>query len=87
TVRVSGSMLRFTDYESVLTVEGGTLRAALDHVIAAHPAMAEVLYGRDGALRRTFRVCLNGEVLGKDPLDTPIGPADHVDLLLAISGG
>ena len=86
-VRVSGALLRFTDYRRVITVAAPTVGAALTKLADEYLALKPVLFDREGRVRATHRIFLNGEPLKPEQLTRPAGDADSVDLLLAISGG
>jgi molybdopterin converting factor small subunit len=86
-VRVSGALLRFTDYRRTITVDAPTVEAALAQLAGEYQPLRPVLFDREGRVRATQRVFLNGELLEPDQLATPAGEADSIELLLAISGG
>ena len=86
-VRVSGALLRFTDYQRIISVEAPTVEAALVKLATAHQPLRQVLFDREGKVRATQKVFLNGEPLEANQLATSAGDADCVELLLAISGG
>ncbi len=86
-VRVSGALLRFTDYRRVISVDAPTVEAALVKLADEYQPLRKVLFDREGRARETHRIFLNGEQLEPDQLASPAGEADSVDLLLAISGG
>ncbi|TDD87831.1 MoaD/ThiS family protein [Actinomadura rubrisoli] len=87
TFRVSGALLRFTDFQPRLRVADGTVQSAIDELVGRYPGMAEVLYDRNGRLRRTHRFALNGELLTGRFLHLEVGSDDQIDILLAVSGG
>jgi len=86
-VRVSGALLRFTDYRRVISVAAPTVGAALTKLADEYLALKPVLFDREGRVRATHQIFLNGEQLNRDQLTRPAGDADSVDLLLAVSGG
>ena len=86
-VRVSGALLRFTDYQRVVNVDAPTVEAALDKLAGEYQPLRKVLFDREGNVRATQRIFLNGEQLEPDQLASAAGEADCVELLLAISGG
>jgi hypothetical protein len=86
-IRVSGALLRFTDYRRVINVDPPTVEAALFKLIGEYQPLRKVLFDREGKVRATHRVFLNGEQLHPDQLASRAGDADSVDLLLAVSGG
>jgi molybdopterin converting factor small subunit len=68
-------------------VEAATVRAALEALVAAHPALEErVLSG--GSVPSFLNVFLDGEdVRLLEGLDTPVGDGATVLLLPAVAGG
>jgi hypothetical protein len=86
-VRVSGALLRFTDYRRVISVDASTVEAGLIELAGEYQQLRKVLFDRGGNVRATHKIFLNGEQLEPDQLASPAGDADRVDLLLAISGG
>ena len=86
-VRFSGALLRFTDYQRVISVDAPTVEAALVELAGQYQPLRQALFDREGRVRATQKVFLNGEPLEPDELGCPAGEADCVELLLAISGG
>jgi len=86
-VRVSGALLRFTDYQRVVSVDAPTVEAALVKLADEYRPLRKVLFDREGNVRATQRIFLNGEQLEQDQLASAAGQSDSVELLLAISGG
>jgi sulfur-carrier protein len=86
-VRVSGVLLRFTDYQRVISVDAPTVEAALVKLAGEYQPLRKVLFDREGRVRATQKIFLNGEQLEPDQVASPAGEDDCVELLLAISGG
>ena len=86
-VRVSGALLRFTDYQRAIDVDAPTVEAALVRLAGEYQPLKKVLFDREGRVRETQRIFLNGEPLEPDELACAAGEDDCVELLLAISGG
>jgi sulfur-carrier protein adenylyltransferase/sulfurtransferase len=86
-IRVSGALQRFTDYRRVITVDAPTVEAALLKLTGEYQQLRKVLFDREGKVRKTNKIFLNGEQLEPAQLASRAGDADSVDLLLAISGG
>lgn len=86
-VRVSGALLRFTDYRRVINVPAPTVEAGLSELAEQYQPLRAVLFDRHGRVRATHKIFLNGEQLEADELARAAGEADSLDLLLAISGG
>ncbi|GAA1987477.1 MoaD/ThiS family protein [Kitasatospora viridis] len=86
-VKVRGILLRFTDYQNEIEVDGGTVREGLADLTQRYPALDEVLRDREGAVRATHLIALNGEQLTLEELDREAGEDDRVDIVTAVSGG
>lgn len=86
-IRVSGALLRFTDYRRVISVAAPTVGAALTRLADEYQPLKPVLFDREGRVRATHQIFLNGEQLTREQLTRPAGDADSVDLLLPVSGG
>ena len=67
-VRVSGALLRFTDYQRVVHVDAPTVEAALVELAGEYQPLRKVLFDREGNVRATQRIFLNGEQLEPDQL-------------------
>lgn len=85
--RISGALLRFTDYRGVIDVDAPTVEAALVKLADAHRPLRNALFDRQGNLRGVHKIFLNGEQLTADQLTRPAGACDDVDVITAISGG
>ena len=86
-IRVSGALLRFTDYRRSINVDAPTVEAALDVLSTQYEPLRKVIFDRSGQVRGTHRIFLNGEQLDSNQLASPVCETDSVDLLFAISGG
>jgi len=86
-IKVRGILLRFTNYENEIEVEGNTVREGLAQLVARYTSLHEVLADRDGAVRATHLIALNGEQLTLDELDRETVEDDRVDIVTAVSGG
>ena len=86
-VKVRGILLRFTDYQNEIEVEGDTVRAGLSALTERYPTLREVLLDREGTVRATHFIALNGEQLTESELDREATEDDRVDIVTAVSGG
>ena len=66
------------------SVSGETVLAILRALEHDHPALAGWVLDERGVIRRHINVFVNGEL---SALDTPVGEADRIEVLPAISGG
>lgn len=86
-IKVRGILLRFTDYENEIEVDGDTVRGGLVALTDRYPTLGEVLLDREGSVRATHFIALNGEQLTDDELDREATEDDRVDIVTAVSGG
>lgn len=86
-VQVRGILLRFTNYQNEIEIQGGTVREGLSALIERYPKLSEVLMDREGSVRPTHLIALNGEQISVDELDRPVTEDDRVDIVTAVSGG
>jgi sulfur-carrier protein len=77
-----------TNGEAEVTVNGGTVGAALEALAERYPATREQLFSPEGELNRYVNVYLNDEdVRVLDGLDTTASDSDTVVILPAMAGG
>ena len=71
-----------------LELDGDSIRAVVDGLVAKHPSLRSQLLNEEGELNRFVNVYVNGQdVRYMAGLDTPVAPADEVRLLPAMAGG
>ncbi len=83
-VRVRGPLKQLAGDRSEHAIEGASVGELLVELERAHPAAKGWILDERGVLRRHINVFVNGERGGQS---TPVGQADEVDVLPAISGG
>jgi sulfur-carrier protein len=83
----SGSMLRFTDYRKQISIEAKTLTEAFENLVKEYPNIKAVIFDREGLVRTTHQLFLNGEQINRDGLNVEIGANDCLDIITAIAGG
>ena len=86
-VKVRGVLLRFTNYENDIQVAGDTVEDGLAQLTLRYPDLRAVLMDRDGCVRATHLIALNGEQLTEDELDRGVGTDDRLDIITSVSGG
>ncbi len=88
TIFVPGPLRAYCGGASELDVAAATVRAALDEVERAHPALYRNVCDETGAVRRHINVFVNNaHMRDRDGLDTPLAAGDVVTILPAVSGG
>jgi hypothetical protein len=67
---------------------GATVREVLEVVFASNPTARGYVLDDQGALRKHMIVFVNGEqIRDRAGLSDPVGPADQVYVMQALSGG
>lgn len=88
TVRIPTPLRKLTDGEAKVSVDGGSVRAIVDNLDAAHPGLGERLLDEDGSLRRFVNVFVRDEdIRFQDGLDTAVAADDVVSIVPAVAGG
>jgi sulfur carrier protein ThiS len=86
-VKVRGTLLQYVGYRSEIEVAGSTVREGLADLAHSFPQLDPVLFDREGTIRATHMVVLNGEAIRGEELDRDADEEDRIDLVTAISGG
>lgn len=87
TVSFTRALARFL-LAPLATVEGATVRDALDAVFASRSTLRGYVLDDQGALRRHVVVYVNGEpVNDRVRLTDPVGPRDEIYVFQALTGG
>jgi molybdopterin converting factor small subunit len=76
-----------TDGLEEVNVEGNTVKACLDSLLATYPGMKEKLFDKKGLLLNTIEVYINMESAYPDELAKPVQPGDEIHLAVMLSGG
>jgi molybdopterin converting factor small subunit len=73
---------------AVVEAEGGTVGAVVASLVAAHPAIGDVLLESDGSLKRFVNVFVGDEdVRYLRGMDTPVPDGAEIVILPAAAGG
>ena len=87
-IRLSGTLLRFTDYQKELRIDAPTLKEGIEALAAQYPEVGKALFdGKTGQVRSSHRLFVNGDPVDKGAFGQPIGGEDVVDILTAVTGG
>jgi molybdopterin converting factor small subunit len=88
TVRIPTVLRPAVGGVSSLEVDGATVGAVLNAIVAAHPSASGQLIADDGTLHRFLNVYVNDDdVRYIGGLDAPVADGDEVTLLPAVAGG
>ena len=87
TVSFTPQLERFLPAPTV-TVDGATVRAVLDAVFHAHPALRGYVLDDQGAVRQHVAIFVNGGLIAdRQTLTDPVRPTDEIYVLQALTGG
>jgi molybdopterin synthase sulfur carrier subunit len=87
-VRIPTPMRKLTGGVSELTVEGSTVKDALDALERDHPGFHERLYDEGGELRRFVNIYVAGEdIRFLKGVETPLKEGEEVSIVPAVAGG
>ena len=88
TVRIPPVLRASAGDQKQLNVDGATVGAVLEALVAMHPALRGQLLSADGELHRFVNVYLNDQdVRYLDALATPVTERDTITILPAMAGG
>ena len=76
-----------TKGEGCIEVSANTVRACIEAVEARYPGFQELILDAKGDLHFFSKLFLNGELLDKDALDTPVAGDDIIAVLAPSAGG
>ena len=76
-----------TKGEGRIEVDASTVRACIEAVEARYPGFRELVFNSRGELHLFSKLFLNGELLDRDALDTPVSGDDTVSVLAPAAGG
>ncbi len=76
-----------TKGESRIEVDANTVKACIEAVEARYPGFQELILNAKGELHLFSKLFLNGELLDRDSLDTPVSGDDTVSVLAPAAGG
>jgi molybdopterin converting factor small subunit len=88
TIHVLGPLRAYCGGAAQLSVPAATVRAALEHLERAQPALYRNICDERGAVRRHLNVFVNTHhVRDLHGIDTALAAGDVVTILPAVSGG
>ncbi len=88
TVRIPTILRTYTEGESEVTADGGTLAEVLDDLDAHYAGIKGRILDDQGALRRFVNVYVgNDDVRFLDNLETPTPDGTQISVIPAVAGG
>jgi len=88
TVRIPPALRSITEGADEVSVDGGTVRAAIDALEAAHPGLKERVMSDEGKVLRFVNLFVGEEDIRMlDGLDTELKDGDDLSIIPAIAGG
>ena len=76
-----------TKGEGRIEVDASTVRECIQAVEARYPGFQELILNAGGELHLFSKLFLNGELLDRDALDTPVSGDDTVAVIAPAAGG
>ena len=87
-VKIPTVFRKFTNNESTVSVEPGTIAQLIDQLDQRYPGFKEQVMTQDGQLHRFVNVYVNDEdARYLEKLDTKVTEGDKVSLLPSVAGG
>jgi molybdopterin converting factor small subunit len=87
TFRLSGNLLRFSNFVHEVDVVAPTIEEGLRALVSDLPQLERVLLDGKGQPRAVHRFFRNGELVSREDLAQPVEDGDEVTILTAIAGG
>lgn len=76
-----------TSGAGTVSVQGATVREALEAVENGHPGFGRQLFAAEGRVHSFIRIFRNGDQVDASELDQPVAEADEIEIVSAIGGG
>jgi len=87
-VRIPTPLRKFTGGEDVVSVEGGSVREALDNLVGNYPELKAQIMDDQGEVRRFVNLFLNDQdVRFQGGPEAEIKDGDELSIIPAIAGG
>ena len=89
TIHIPTPLRTYTEGNESVSILAGTVKDALEALVAAYPGLRGNLFGPDGKLRSFVNVYLNDEDIRYLNLkeDSPVSPSDELTIIPSIAGG
>ena len=89
TINIPTPLRTYTAGAATVPVEAGTVSAALEALVTAHPGLRTNLFAADGKLRSFVNLYLNEDDIRYLPMkeDSPTSPSDELTIIPSIAGG
>ncbi len=88
TIVIPTPLRKFTDNQSTLEVEGGTVKESIAELVAAFPALKSQLLDDGGSIRSFINVFVeDDDIRGLDREATAVAAGTTISIVPAIAGG
>ena len=89
TINIPTPLRTYTAGAASIPVDAGTVSAALEALVTAHPGLRANLFAADGKLRSFVNIYLNEDDIRYLPMkeDSPTSPSDELTIIPSIAGG
>jgi molybdopterin converting factor small subunit len=71
----------------VVESDGSTIGECIEHLLAHHPALRELIFYKDGQLQTFIEIYLNRKAAYPDELSRKVKDGDEIHLTITIAGG
>jgi sulfur-carrier protein len=86
-IRVSGTLLRFTDFQKEISIDAPTLKEGISRLAEQFPEVGKALFDTVGQIRASHKLFVNGYQIGKADIGREVSSEDVVDIVTAVTGG
>lgn len=87
-VRIPSALRGLTGGQTIIEVDGRTVKEALQALTERYPALKERLKDEDGNVSRFLNIYLNDEdIRFIKELETPVKDGDRISIIPALAGG
>lgn len=87
TIEVSSVFGMYTNNRSSIEVEGSTVGECLEDFFRQCPKMRNLIMDKNGRLRHTFDIYINGKSAYPMEMSKPVNDGDKLNLVMLIQGG
>ena len=84
---LSGNLLRFSDYDQDIEIEGDTLQAGLQGLAERYPPLKPVLFDASDEVRGVHQIFLDGVAISGEDIRKGVARDADVTILTALAGG
>lgn len=88
TIRIPTPLRKFTGDKDVVTVQGKTVKEAIDHLVKEYPELKSQILDQNGEIRRFVNMFLNDrDIRFLGGVNAELKEGDQLAIIPAIAGG